>query len=139
MLRGNAVQISEDIGERSAEQAVKRMFKGAGNPASKIYHGHGKGVLDLVFELDDGTVIAVEAKGGAGRIGTRIVAPGVEAEQGTRRYLLSVLDEMEKDAPDVVAKVRDALKKKTLRYLYSTTPIPEAGEALETTLKEFQL
>lgn len=139
VLRGNAVQISEDIGERSAEQAVKRMFKGAGNPASKIYHGHGKGVLDLVFELDDGTVIAVEAKGGAGRIGTRIVAPGVEAEQGTRRYLLSVLDEMEKDAPDVVAKVRDALKKKTLRYLYSTTPIPEAGEALETTLKEFQL
>ncbi|WP_137148769.1 hypothetical protein [Mycolicibacterium sp. CR10] len=139
ILRGNAVQISEDIGERSAEQAVKRMFKGADNPAAKIYHGHGRGVLDLVFELDDGTIIIVEAKGGAGRIGTRIVAPGVEAQQGHRRYLLSILDEMEKDAPEVVAKVRDALKRKRLRYLYSETPIPEAGEALETTLKEFKL
>ncbi|WP_205850467.1 DUF4157 domain-containing protein [Mycolicibacterium sp. CR10] len=140
VLRGNATRLSETIGEKAGEQVVRRYFKAQGLKPRRIFHGHGSGVLDMVFELEDGTIVILEAKGGAGKIGLREIAPGQFAEQGHRQYLTSILDNMEKGYPDIVAKIRSARRRPGgLKYLYSSTPIPDAGSALKTTVKEFTL
>nr|WP_052741139.1 DUF4157 domain-containing protein [Mycobacterium sp. UM_NZ2] len=138
-MRSNAIRETEKIGEQAGEQVVRSYYKEL--RPRRIFRGHGSGVLDLVYELEDGTIIILEAKGGTGRIGRREVAAGEFATQGSRRYLTSILDNMEKDYPDVVAKIRAARKKPGgLKYLYSSTPIPaDPSRALTTTLKEFTL
>lgn len=108
-IRYGAVLVTEEIGERIADLAIKREFKGA-----RIrYTGSGSGSLDRVFELD-GVLHIVEAKGGAGRLGSRELGEGLRAVQGTGAYVIDVLlnmakrgGEEEKIAKELLAKMKE--------------------------------
>ncbi len=137
LLRSNAVHLSEEIGELAAEQVVVSRFKSA----VRIHRGSGSGTLDLIFRLSSGEIIVVEAKGGAGRLITREIAPGVRAEQGTVAYLRSVLQEMaaRQGEQAVANEVLAALGSQRLRYFLSETPISGGLSELITTLSEFRV
>jgi hypothetical protein len=137
-LRASGTQLSGDIGEYAADRAIRMRF----GAARRIWWGEGSHTLDLVYEVSDGIVV-VEAKGASGRIGTRIIAPGIEAEQGTIAYLRKTLEFME--GPDrtaeeraVAQRILDALDKRKLRYFLSETPIPKGTSPLKTILQEFR-
>jgi hypothetical protein len=89
-LRKQAIDISEDLGEHIATILVKRHLPGA-----RIrFTGQGSGVLDKVFELN-GVLHVVEAKGGAGRLGTREISQaGQRAEQASAAYLVNICQAM---------------------------------------------
>jgi hypothetical protein len=135
LLRQNAVELSEQIGEMSANAAITSRF----GSATLIHQGSGSGTLDLIYRLSDNTIIVVEAKGGGGRIISREIRPGVRAEQGTVGYLRSILEEMSNRPAEaaVADEVLAALNERKLRYFLSETPIPAGTASLETDLSEF--
>lgn len=133
-LRGRAVRLSEEIGERAAEAAFLRRFPNA----RRVFAGRGAGTLDRVYRLPDGTFAILEAKGGAARLGTRAVR-GREAQQGTVTYLRSLLGQMSGRSGRegrVARKLLEALDAGQVRYFYGRTPI-RGGQPLETRLREF--
>jgi hypothetical protein len=137
-IRGEATRQSELIGERAAMATIERRFAAEG--VSIEYVGSGRNTLDIVFELEDGTVGILEAKGGKGRRITRQTGPGERAEQGTVAYLRSVLEDMKKAGgrqEEVARKVEKALKDGKLRSFYTETPI--GGRGLKTRIEEFRL
>ena len=134
LLRGNAVRLSEQVGEVAAAEAVRRQFGLL--VASRTYHGSGSGVFDMIYEIG-GTVWIIEAKGGAGRLGTRIIRTGLEAQQGTVTYIRSVCDAMRTAEPALVGRIEGALSANKLRYVLTETPIPRGTERLTTTVSEF--
>jgi hypothetical protein len=136
MLRGNAVRVSEEIGELAAQKVVTSRF-----PSAVLVHqGASSGTVDLIFRLGDGSLVIVEAKGGAGRLITREIAPGVRAEQGTVGYLRSVLGNMRGRPGEaaIAQEALDALNGGRLRYFLSETPVPRGTASLETRLSEFR-
>ena len=134
VLRQNAILLSEEIGEEGAIRTIQRQF-----PTAVLAHkGSGSGTLDLVYRMPDGTFIVVEAKGGRGRLITRQVGPGVDAQQGTVTYLRSVLDTMSVRGEPIADELIQALgPPRRLRYFLNTTPIPRGSTPLQTTLREF--
>lgn len=106
VIRNGAVLVTEEIGERVADIVIKREFKGA----RVRFTGSGSGTLDKVFELD-GVLHIVEAKGGSGRIGSRGLASGLRAEQGTAAYVVDVLLNMVKRGGDEAAIAEELLTK----------------------------
>lgn len=136
LLRRNAIELSEEIGELGAKAAIESHFRSA----RLIYQGTGRNTLDLVYRLSNGTIIVVEAKGGAGRLITRAVGGGRRAEQGTVTYLRSLLDDMlGGPAADVADEVLEALDSGQLRYFLAETPVPRGSQELVTTLSPFRV
>lgn len=142
-LRGQAARNSETIGERAAHAARHHL---PSPPRRRIYRGSNSGKFDLVYELEDGTIAIVEAKGGRGRIGTRRVRRGVRskgrpAAQGSRAYIREILVEMSRGSSAerrAAAEIQQALEQGRLRYFLSKTPIPSGNAPLTTTLSEFR-
>jgi hypothetical protein len=133
LLRQNAINLSEEIGEIAAKAVIESRFPSA----VLIHQGSGSRTLDLIYRLGDGSIIIVEAKGGGGRLITRTTSSG-RAEQGTVTYLRSLLDDMlQGPDADIADEVIEALDSGRLRYFLSETPIPRGTAELETTLSEF--
>lgn len=105
-IRQGAVMVSEEIGERIADIVIKREFSGA----KLRFTGAGSGTLDRVFEMG-GVLHVVEAKGGAGRLGSREIGPGLRAQQGTVEYLNSVLANMLKRGGEEADIAKELMKK----------------------------
>jgi hypothetical protein len=120
-IRGGAAsRATEKLGEEGAILALKEMFPNA----ELIFRGSGSGTVDLVFDLGDGLVGVVEAKGGGAAAGTRAVGRGVRAKQGTITYLRSVLKEMRDGGDESLAiaeRLEKALAKDKLRYYFAKT------------------
>ncbi len=74
------------------------------------FTGRASGSLDRVFELD-GVLHIVEAKGGSGRLGSRELAEGFRAQQGTAAYVMDVLINMSKRGGEDAAIAEEILKK----------------------------
>lgn len=107
-IRKEAIDISEGLGEHIANILIKRELPGA----KLLFTGSGSGTLDKVFELG-GVLHVVEAKGGAGRLGSReIAAAGQRAEQGSAAYLVSVLNNMALSTDKAEAEIANQLLKK---------------------------
>jgi hypothetical protein len=139
-LRGRATRLSEQIGERAAITARTRL---PSPPRRRLFTGTGSGVFDLVYKLEDGTVAIIEAKGGRGRLGTRIGRGGRDVQQGTMAYVREILREMRRPSASAAEKraaaaIQDALDNGRLRYFLAKTPIRK-GRRLKTTLAEFML
>lgn len=135
MRYGSAVRRSEEIGERAANRVIRTRF-----PTAKIaHHGSGSGTLDLVYKRSNGHFVIIEAKGGGSSLGSRKVAKGVRAQQGTVAYLRSVLKEMQKKPGQkkIADELLKALNERKLRYFLSETPITNGGKTTLTKLTEF--
>lgn len=120
-IRKKAIDISEGLGEHIANILIKREFPGA----KLLFTGSGAGTLDKVFELG-GILHVVEAKGGAGRLGSRqISAAGQRAEQGSAAYLVSILRNMalstDKAEAEIAEKLLQKLKKPGLVRMWVTS------------------
>ncbi|HEY0078531.1 MAG TPA: DUF4157 domain-containing protein [Pyrinomonadaceae bacterium] len=138
--RRSAIELSEDIGEIVGERALRKHLKlGGAGSLKRLHRGSGSGTLDLIYRLPDGSIAIVEAKGGAGRIGTRLIEKGVRSKQGTWEYLESILISMgEKPGQSKVAEeVWEALEAGKVQYYLTETPIEEGASTVTTTIKQF--
>jgi Domain of unknown function (DUF4157) len=137
--RRSAIELSEDIGEIAAERALRKHLKLAGSGALKRLHrGSGKGTLDLIYKLGDGSFVVIEAKGGAGKVGTRAIEPGLRSKQGTWEYLESILISMgDKGQEKLADEVMEAMEKGKVQYYFVETPIKEGEDALTTSISKF--
>lgn len=137
-LRKSAIDFSEEIGEEAAMKVIAEKFPGA----VFLHRGSGSGTLDLIYKLSTGEFLIVEAKGGAGRLGSRDIGGGVRAQQGLKSYLRSVAEEMaEKEGQQKVAnELIKAINQNKVKYAFSKTPIPRNAQSIiETMYKEFVL
>jgi hypothetical protein len=134
LLRNEACQISEEIGERVAEKMMKKMF----GTAAADFTGSGSRVVDQIFKKD-GLIYVVEAKGGGSRLGWRGVGTDEFAQQGTLTYLDSVIRDMIDSGKALHVKwgneLLDARKNKTLVYLIAKTgPLDATMREMKSTL-----
>ena len=109
--RQRGIKLSAKIGEHNV-----RLFIRKNRPSARILlEGQGSGVFDFIYREGNNIIIA-EAKGGSGKRGTRIYKKtGKEVSQGTKDYVLSILDDM-KDT--VLAKeIRDKLANNQVSYI----------------------
>ena len=109
--RQRGIKLSAKIGEHNV-----RLFIRKNHPSARILlEGQGSGVFDFIYREGNNIIIA-EAKGGSGKRGTRIYKKtGKEVSQGTKDYVLSILDDM-KDT--VLAKeIRDKLANNQVSYI----------------------
>ncbi|MBL4674760.1 MAG: DUF4157 domain-containing protein [Mucilaginibacter sp.] len=141
------VDVSEKLGEKAADAVMEEMFG-----AEPDYTGNGSRTLDKVyteyFYIDDATgevkvvekVKVVEAKGGSADVGSKKVAGGEIAEQGTEPYLRETLEEMKerggKDA-EIAKKVEQALDSGNLEYYKVTQKIDPSGNLKPIEVKKF--
>ncbi|HEX8696570.1 MAG TPA: DUF4157 domain-containing protein [Longimicrobium sp.] len=134
LLRGNAVRLSEELGELAAMAVIRARF-----PSARLLHrGSGSGTLDLIYEAG-GNLIVVEAKGGAGRLGTREIRAGLHAQQGTVTYLRDVIASMLNRPGEaaVANRLLAQLNAGRIRYFLTETPVPRGTAPLVTTISEF--
>jgi hypothetical protein len=137
-IRYQAILVSEELGEHVATILIKRQFPGA-----KVrYTGKGSGVLDKVFEVD-GVLHVVEAKGGAGRLGSREIASGERAQQASAEYLVDIIDNMLQmggEEAKIAKELRSKLQSTSGRvrmWVASTGPLSTlASEPLDAKLVE---
>lgn len=136
LLRGNAVRLSEEIGELAAMAVIKGRFPGA----RRLHRGSGSGTLDLIYE-QAGELIVIEAKGGKGRLGTREIRSGLRAQQGTVTYLRSVIESMltRPDEAKIANRLLAQLNAGHVKYFLTKTPVPRGTAPLETSIREFIL
>lgn len=106
-LRHQAVDISEEIGERVADAKFLEKFPGA----EPLYKGTARNDLDRVFKVGDELHI-IEAKGGAGRLGSREIAPDQRAQQGSAAYLANLLQAMVASKNEEKVKIAKELLEK---------------------------
>jgi hypothetical protein len=133
-----AGRISEMLGEVGADQWVKKVFP----VAERAYWGKGSGVLDLAYLLTDGSILVIEAKGGGGKIGTRRIAAGAMAEQGSAAYLRSVLENMLTRGSETELAAQGILKRLKIgkvRYILTESTIAKVGGDVVIKVKEFSL
>jgi hypothetical protein len=137
------------LGEDGAEAAIRQRFPGP-PPPSKIYPppGHDQSIpgdFDQVWEVRrDGRrlTIVAEAKGAGSGLGTKIIAPTVEAEQGTPEYYdLTVRQMQTNQNPDPIRRTEmkrvgdrlAALDSETdVLYLHIKTPVREMRDGRST-------
>jgi hypothetical protein len=139
IIRKQAIDLAEEVGEWAADAVMRRLAPGA----KRFFIGHGSGVLDRIWKLD-GEFVVGEAKGAAGRLGTRTLANGTKVPQGDPRYLLDVLSEMRAKAAEgsislsvkEVDDVIDAMSAGRVSYLLFETPKLE-GAVLKTNVSIF--
>jgi hypothetical protein len=133
LLRNDACQVSEEIGERVAEIMIKREFG-----VAPYFVGKGSGVVDQVYKKN-GMLYVVEAKGGGSRLGWREVGADEFAQQGTLTYLDSVIGAMINSSNADYAKMgkelldaRDA--KKVIYMIAKTGPLDATSKPIAATL-----
>jgi hypothetical protein len=123
-LRGGINKQSEMLGERAAETYVKGQFPGIGPP---VYRGSGAGRFDLIYKWKDAggndIFIVVEAKGGSSGLGTRQLATGVTAEQGTGEYLDDIAQAMVGRRETLGVDLQLAKAQGRVKYLKVQAPI----------------
>ncbi|MCP4680113.1 MAG: DUF4157 domain-containing protein [Deltaproteobacteria bacterium] len=129
--RGEVIKASENLGEQSADLFMKQRY----GVSKAAYEGTGSGVFDRVYKVKgagpdgDDLWVVVEAKGGAGQLGTRkAVSEGknVVAQQGTEPYLKSIIESMSKkggEAAETAEQLKAAMKNDALKYLEVRAPI----------------
>jgi hypothetical protein len=141
------------LGEKASDLAMKEKF---GLKAD--YTGKGSRTFDKVYieyvYMDDATgkvvnkvkvvdkVKVVEAKGGSSDVGSKTVAGGEVAEQGTREYMDQTLKEMEarggKDA-EVAGEIRQALAAEKLEYYKVSQKVDVNGNLKPIEIKKFDI
>ena len=119
-------QASQKLGEAAAEAYVLNR-----DPAAqKLYPQPGDqtaaGVFDQVWQLSDGKVIVIEAKGGSSPTGSREISSDVDsknfgkiAEQGSTEYLYEIIASMKSkggNAKEVAVKIEDAIFLEKFEY-----------------------
>ncbi|MBL8150460.1 MAG: DUF4781 domain-containing protein [Blastocatellia bacterium] len=125
--RNQVVQKSRELGEMAGEQWVKATF---GKDAKLLWGGSTKastsGDFDQVWLVkgkdNKERFVVIEAKGGSSGLGTRNLADGTVAEQGTRSYFEEIAKLMiatEKSASKVKLKDADTVGGKLLKALRS--------------------
>jgi hypothetical protein len=134
LLRNDACQISEEIGERIAEVAMRRTYSGA----TIRFRGSGSGVVDQVFE-HGGLLYVVEAKGGGSRLGWRQIGADEWAQQGTLAYLDDVIRQMAGSSDSatraIARELADGRRRREVVYLIARTgPLNATSEPLRATL-----
>jgi hypothetical protein len=93
-LKKLAAQINEQsrqLGENAAEGVMRSQGGKKLYPLTKTHSTSGD--FDQVWKVGDEFHI-IEAKGGSGGLGSRTVAGGARAEQGTREYALAIAQNM---------------------------------------------
>ncbi len=129
---------SEQMGEHAADLAMKEKFG-----LEPAYTGKGSRTLDKVY-IDEttGQVKVVEAKGGSSDVGSKNVADGKRAEQGTREYLDKTLAEMKaKGGEDakIADKIQTALDKGKLEYYKVSQKVDADGNLQPVEIKKFDI
>jgi hypothetical protein len=131
-------KIYAEINEQSrqlGENAAEAVMKGRGGkkiyPTGKPYSTSGD--FDQVWKVGDEIQI-IEAKGGASGLGSRQIAQGVRAEQGTVEYAKSIAQNMAKNgATKEIRQLGDellrAIAQGKVKYVLVRAPI---GEELGT-------
>jgi hypothetical protein len=120
------------IGERSAEVWARRRYPGP-PPAQLRYGGAGSrpGDFDQIWECTETVAgqkrtvwLVVEAKGGSSGLGSRRVASGQRAEQGTKLYFTDILNSMMAmggDAQTYAMRIRTSGE--PVRYMHVEAPM----------------
>jgi hypothetical protein len=133
-LYGEINEESRQMGENAATAEMKR--RGGTTPlypTNKPYSTSGD--FDQVWKIGD-TYYVVEAKGGSGGLGTRAVAGGARAEQGTLEYFKSIAQNMidngaTKEIRQLGRELLAAQDAGKLKYLLVRSPVgTEAGKAV---------
>ena len=134
LLRNDACLVSEEIGERIAEIAMKREFPGA----TIRFRGKFSGSVDQVFE-HGGLLYVVEAKGGGSRLGWREIGADEFAQQGTLAYLDDIIKQMmgsaEKEVRDIATELAARRKKGEVMYMIAKTgPLNASSDPIKAKL-----
>gem|GEM_PF-6999204 len=97
--------------------------------------GKGKGSFDLIYRKGDEFII-LEAKGGAGKLGTKIV-DNKRVSQGTKDYMRGILDDM--SGSNLVNDINFSLDNLEVKYFLIQQPMNDSGSLLNTIIKEFDI
>ncbi len=138
LLRGNAIRLSEEIGEEAIEAIIETAYPNA----VRLFRGSGSGVLDLVYRLPGGRILIVEAKGGTGRLGSRLLEEGVRAQQGTASYLRDILRSMIRRGgthETAAREILEAWRNGRLTYQLGKVSIPRGTGPLRGSIRDFVL
>lgn len=138
-LKGNrgsqaVSQASEGLGEAGARNGLRGFAQKRGTDVvpGSVQKFSGSGTVDMFAELQNGALVVIEAKGGSGRLCSRVTSQG-RALQGTPEYLRSVAENMVKHGDDAQkaagGKIISALDKgkPPLHYVHARTKYKVAG------------
>jgi hypothetical protein len=137
-LYGRITDRSRLMGEAAADE----MYKSAERVYPKSPKPSTSGDFDRVYKVGDEYHV-VEAKGGAGQLGTRNIG-GAVAEQGTPQYLEDIIRNMRKNPAtrQLADELAEAQRAGKLKYVLVRAPIgTDAGQATVKTIDsvEFEL
>jgi len=144
-------EASRQLGEMHAEAFVQQRYPGS----KRIYppgEGSRSGDFDQVWEQripgkTEGewifVYIVVEAKGGSSALGSRRVAGGLRAQQGTREYYNKIVELMAGSGgagADAATRLA-AARAENIHYIHVKVPIESGATSAATTVqvREFDL
>jgi hypothetical protein len=137
-------ECSKKIGEDTGKKAMEERYRQAKMKSELFYSGDGKSDLDSIYKLSDGSFDVLEHKGGQSFLGGRTVENGEKAQQGTGKYLESVIASMHangnnKEKKEVARQLQEAINNGKVRYYHTKTSIPEDGTDMTTEIEEFDM
>lgn len=124
---------------------VQNTYPGAKrlHPKDLDNSGSVSGNFDMVYQLPDGGVVIVEAKGGSSALGKKKIGDTYH-QQGTTKYAAAINQNMsesdDEDQIDAASAIQKSAKKgKPVHYLHISTPIDNDTGLSTVTVKEFDI
>jgi len=133
------IQQSHQLGEEAAEMYMESLGGNRIFPDGDVGGTPRSGEFDQIWEVD-GQIYIVEAKGGSSGLGSRSIGNNRRAQQGTREYMDSILDNMDRNGQgDLATRIRGADAIDDLNYIQVRQPISRTGELGPISVSEFNL
>ncbi|EKA5638034.1 RHS repeat protein [Vibrio navarrensis] len=136
---------SAKIGEKAADMHVQNAYPGAKrlHPKDLDHSSSVSGNFDMVYQLPDGGVVIVEAKGGSSALGKKKIDKSYY-QQGTTKYAAAInqnmLESPDADQVDAALAIQKSAKKgKPVHYLHISTPIDNDSGLSSVSVKEFDI
>jgi hypothetical protein len=138
LSQGHRNKHTERLGEIAADRVVGSTYP----DARPIHTGDGPHTLDRVFVNDSPppAVIVVEAKGGSGTNTSSRATDMGRAQQGSREYLLDLVNNQNSRLPpQVKAQIEAALDSGSIRYIEVSQPITPTGGLGDIKVREYDI
>jgi hypothetical protein len=147
-LRAEVNEKSRQLGELAGESHIRAKY--GDNAVLKwppVGKGSTSGDFDQVWQVKDANgvekYVVVEAKGGSSSLGTRKIASGQPAEQGSPEYFEEIIGVMAKaknpQSKQVARELREASKDGKVEYWEVRARINRQGQATDIKSREFDL